>query len=199
MDTRFSPQSAKVGILHPGNMGGTIARGLEGSGHQAYWASEGRSVKTAARAEEFHLIDIGTVESLIDECDIIFCIINGGSMYEYVDLAIEREFDGIWVDCNGLWGEESEVELAEKAAAGKFTYVEGALYGWPHPGREGYTDEHTLYLSSDGKEEVGALFTCGYWNVIFTEELRDQLTAKAYKRNRNEIERADNIAKGLAV
>jgi len=198
MDTRFSPQSAKVGIIHPGKMGGTIARGLQGSGHQAHWASEGRSEFTAARAEEFHLIDLGTVDNLIDTCDIIFCIVNGGSLFEYMDQAIARDFDGIWVDANGLWGEESEVEVAEKAQTGKFSYVEAALYGWPHPGLDGYTDEHTMYLSGEKATAVGNLFTCGYWDVMYTEE-RDGITAKKFKRLRNERERAENIAAGRPV
>jgi 3-hydroxyisobutyrate dehydrogenase-like beta-hydroxyacid dehydrogenase len=198
MDTQFSPQSAKVGIIHPGQMGGTIARGLHGSGNIPYWASEGRSEVTAARAEEFHMIDLGTVEELFKQCDVVFCIVNGGSLMNYAEMAVELKYSGIYVDANGLWGEESEQELADILTRGGIQYVEAGLYGWPHPGREGHTDEHTMYLSGDRAKDVGSLFTCGYWDIMYTEE-KDDITAKKFKRLRNDRERAENIALGRDV
>ncbi len=37
---------AKIGILHPGEMGISIAASATNSGHEVYWASESRSNKT---------------------------------------------------------------------------------------------------------------------------------------------------------
>ena len=45
----------KIGILHPGEMGMSIAASAIHSGHQVYWLSEGRSEKTRHRAEKHHL------------------------------------------------------------------------------------------------------------------------------------------------
>jgi hypothetical protein len=36
----------KVGILHPGEMGISIAASAQNSGHTVYWVSEGRSPQT---------------------------------------------------------------------------------------------------------------------------------------------------------
>jgi len=198
MDTQFSPQSAKVGILHPGKMGGTIARGLHGSGNIPYWASEGRSSVTVERAAEFHMIDLGTIDAVFDQCDVIFCIVNGGACVDYAEMARDRKWGGIYVDANGLWGEESEQEMAKILNDGGVSYVEAGLYGWPYPGVQGYTDEHTMYLSGERAHDVGSLFTCGYWDIMYTED-RDGITAKKFKRLRNDRERAENLAAGLEV
>jgi len=43
--------SRKIGILHPGNMGISIAASAQNSGNTVYWVSEGRSSRTRERAE----------------------------------------------------------------------------------------------------------------------------------------------------
>ena len=43
----------KVGILHPGMMGISVAAAVKKSGHTVYWSSEGRSQQTRERAEKF--------------------------------------------------------------------------------------------------------------------------------------------------
>ena len=40
----------KIGILHPGEMGISIAASAQNNGHQVYWVSNGRSQKTKSRA-----------------------------------------------------------------------------------------------------------------------------------------------------
>lgn len=64
----------KLGILHPGEMGISVAVSAKNSANQVYWASEGRSAQTRARAEEFQLIDTGTLEALCDTCSVIISV-----------------------------------------------------------------------------------------------------------------------------
>jgi len=47
----------KLGILHPGEMGLSIAASAQNSGHTVYWVSEGRSQQTAERAARMGLLD----------------------------------------------------------------------------------------------------------------------------------------------
>ena len=42
-----------IGVLHPGSMKICVAATVQNSGHYVYWASEGRSPQTHARAEKF--------------------------------------------------------------------------------------------------------------------------------------------------
>lgn len=185
MATQSSPQSAKnIGIAHPGKMGGTLAYALARSGHNVYWASEGRSDVTAARAEEFALSDYVSLDTMIQKVDVLFCIAFGGAPLEIAKHVAKVGFSGIYVDANGLWGEESEKEVASIITEAGIEYVEAGLYGWPYPGREGYTDEHTIYLSGAKADEIAGLFTDGYW----TAEVHET-SAKEVKRLRNDRER----------
>ena len=49
-----------VGILHPGNMGISIAASAQNSGCHVYWVSEGRSAQTHERAAKHNLRDART-------------------------------------------------------------------------------------------------------------------------------------------
>ena len=41
-----------IGILHPGQMGISLAATLQNGGHSVHWASQGRSPQTRRRADE---------------------------------------------------------------------------------------------------------------------------------------------------
>ena len=64
----------KIGILHPGNMGISIAASMQNSGNAVYWASEGRSAQTRERAEKFDLLDARTLAELCKICSVIVCV-----------------------------------------------------------------------------------------------------------------------------
>ena len=50
-------ETQSVGILHPGQMGVSIAASIQNGGHTVYWASEGRSPETHNRANKFGFQD----------------------------------------------------------------------------------------------------------------------------------------------
>ena len=54
-----------VGILYPGEMGISVAACAQNSGQKVYWASQGRSIETHARADEFGLMDAGTLTQAV--------------------------------------------------------------------------------------------------------------------------------------
>jgi len=58
-----------VGVLHPGEMGATLASLLRERGLTVLWASEGRSEATAARAAG--LEDAGSAAELAGRSDVI--------------------------------------------------------------------------------------------------------------------------------
>ena len=47
---------SKIGILHPGEMGVSVAAAALNNGHAVHWLPQGRSGKTRERAEKFNLI-----------------------------------------------------------------------------------------------------------------------------------------------
>jgi hypothetical protein len=54
----------KIGILHPGEMGVSIAASAVNSGHHVYWAMADRSDKTRQRANEHVLLGLEFVGTL---------------------------------------------------------------------------------------------------------------------------------------
>jgi 3-hydroxyisobutyrate dehydrogenase-like beta-hydroxyacid dehydrogenase len=189
MDTQFSPQLVKIGIVHPGRMGSTLAYALKRSGHEVYWVSEGRSEQTKERAAEFGLVDLKNLEALLTECNVVISIINGGWCQEFAEHVSRRGYDGIFVDANGLWGESAEQLFAHIFSESGIDYVEAGLYGWPYPGREGFTDEHTMYLSGEKAGFIASLFSDGYWDIQLCET-----SAKEVKRLRN-LSESDGASK----
>ena len=60
-----------IGVLHPGNMGVSVAASIRQGGHTVYWASQGRSADTAERAKEHGLTDAGSLQGVCAASDIV--------------------------------------------------------------------------------------------------------------------------------
>jgi 3-hydroxyisobutyrate dehydrogenase-like beta-hydroxyacid dehydrogenase len=133
-----------VGLLHPGEMGASVGRVLQGNGHEVLWASEGRSDATRERARTFR--DAGTVAALADEAELILSIC---PPHAALDVARAlRGFDGVYVDANAI-----SPMRAREIAAMHPRFVDGGIVGGPPDG-----PGTTLYLSGAGAAAVAVLF-----------------------------------------
>ncbi|MED5472666.1 MAG: 6-phosphogluconate dehydrogenase, partial [Pseudomonadota bacterium] len=61
-----------IAIQSPGDMGHEIGRVLVNAGYKVVSALEGRSKRTRALAKNGGIIDVGKLENLYDDVDIIF-------------------------------------------------------------------------------------------------------------------------------
>ena len=144
--------SAKIiGLLHPGEMGAAVGRGLAGQGHQVLWASEGRGPDTAARARAAGLTDAGTVAGLARRAEVIISVC---PPHAALDVAwAVHGFGGLYVDANAISpGTAGEVAQMITESGGR--YVDGGIIGAP-PVRPGTT---RLYLSGADAGQVAELF-----------------------------------------
>lgn len=133
-----------VGLLHPGEMGASVGRVLQGNGHDVVWASEGRSAATHERGRRFR--DAGTVRGLVREADVVLSIC---PPHAALDVARSvRGFDGIYVDANAI-----SPMRARDVAALHTRFVDGGIVGGP-PDEPGTT----LYLSGSEAAAIAALF-----------------------------------------
>ena len=64
----------KIGILHPGEMGISIAASVINNGHQVYWLSENRSDRTRTRAQQHRLIELDSLSQFCQICEIILSV-----------------------------------------------------------------------------------------------------------------------------
>ena len=92
----------RFGILHPGSMGVSIAAAAKNSGHQVYWASEGRSEQSRRRADEQGLIDGGSLEDLCRDCTVIVCVCPPHAALDVASQVAACGYTGLYVDANAI-------------------------------------------------------------------------------------------------
>ena len=146
----------RIGVLHPGEMGVSVAAAARNSGFDVLWASDRRSEATRRRAASHGLRDAGTVERLAEECPIIVGVCPPDAADAVADAVLDAGFRGVYVDANAIRPERS-VAMAERMAAQGVRFVDGGIVGEP-AWRTGTT---WLHLSGEAAEEVADCFAAG--------------------------------------
>ena len=93
---------SKIGILHPGEMGISIAVSALNNGHQVYWLSQGRSDTTRARAEKHSLIETKSLSEFGQTCEVIISICPPHAAEEVAQSVIETKFSRLYLDANAI-------------------------------------------------------------------------------------------------
>jgi 3-hydroxyisobutyrate dehydrogenase-like beta-hydroxyacid dehydrogenase len=146
----------EVGILHPGNMGISVAASAQNSGRSVYWASEGRSPQTRERAAKFNLHDAHTLAKLCETCSIIVSVCPPHAAEAVAEQVLAHAFTGLYLDANAI-SPQRAMRIAEKVAAAGATFIDGGIIGGPawEPGRT------WLYLSGPSAHVAAACFAAG--------------------------------------
>lgn len=148
--------SERIGFLHPGEMGSSIAASAQNSGHQVCWASEGRSLSTRTRAEQLGLRDAGTLANLCAECDILVSICPPHAAESVALQVIACGFGGHYLDANAI-APQRVVEIGQVLARAGVRFVDGGIIGGP-AWKPGST---WLYLSGPHADKLAACFAHG--------------------------------------
>lgn len=145
-----------VGILHPGDMGISVAATIKNSGHHVYWVSEGRSEQTRARADQHGLTDAGTLAKLCESCTAIVSVCPPASAEEVAASVLAEGFKGLYVDANAIAPQRAE-RIGQLMTEAGVTFVDGGIIGGP-----AWKPKSTwLYLSGSDAETAAALFSAG--------------------------------------
>ena len=150
----MTPQ--RIGILHPGEMGISIAASAQQNGHQVYWASAGRSPNTQARADKFHLRDAHTVEKLCAECSILISVCPPDAAEALAQQVLASAFTGLYVEANAIAPQRAE-QIGQTMTEAGITFVDGGIIGGPawEPNRT------WLYLSGPQAQDIAQCFSAG--------------------------------------
>jgi 3-hydroxyisobutyrate dehydrogenase-like beta-hydroxyacid dehydrogenase len=117
------------------------------------WASWGRSVATARRAEQAGLRDVATVEELAESSDVILSVCPPHAALEVSGSVAAYGFRGVYVDANAV-SPQTAREMASVIEEHGGHYVDGGIVG--PPPREGVPTR--LYLSGSMSPAVADLF-----------------------------------------
>lgn len=146
----------KIGILHPGEMGISIAACAINFGHQVYWSSEGRSEKTRARAENHDLREINSLFQFCHTCEVIISICPPHAAEDIAVRVAESGFNGLYLDANAI-SPQRAIKLGQMIEAKGIRFVDGGIIGGP-----AWTPGATwLYLSGEHAHEVASCFSNG--------------------------------------
>ena len=159
--------SELIGIISPGNMGVSIAASAINNGHHVYWASQGRSEATRKRAEEHHLIDVGTLQELCKTCSIILSVIPPSIAEKVADEVIAQKFTGTFADLNAISPQRAQ-RIGQSLEGAGITFVDGGIIGPP-----AWRPKTTwLCLSGRHADTIANCFTNG---PVQTEILGDRV------------------------
>jgi 3-hydroxyisobutyrate dehydrogenase-like beta-hydroxyacid dehydrogenase len=146
----------RIGILHPGEMGISVAASAQNSGHLVFWSSAGRSSQTNERAEKRGLHDAGDLTNLYNECSVLISVCPPHAAEDVAGQVSASSFKGIFVDANAI-SPQRVVRIGELMAKRGISFVDGGIIGLP-AWKPGTT---CLYLSGERAAEVAACFSAG--------------------------------------
>jgi 3-hydroxyisobutyrate dehydrogenase-like beta-hydroxyacid dehydrogenase len=146
----------KIGILHPGEMGVSVAASAINSGHRVYWTSEGRSAKTHLRAQEHNLIEIKTLAELCQISEIIFSVCPPHAAESVAKSVLETGFKGSYLDANAISPGRS-VRTGQLMEENGIDFIDGGIIGGP----AWVPNETWLYLSGKDADKIRDCFTKG--------------------------------------
>lgn len=147
---------SRIGILHPGEMGISIAASALKSGHEVFWVSENRSANTRDRAKKHELVDAVSLEKLCQRCEIMISICPPQIAEDMAKQVAQHNFRGYYLDANAISPQRS-VQIGQMLMAKDIHYVDGGIIGGP-----AWEAKSTwLYLSGEEANRIENCFSAG--------------------------------------
>jgi 3-hydroxyisobutyrate dehydrogenase-like beta-hydroxyacid dehydrogenase len=149
-------QIEKVGLMTPGDMGQAVAMQIKAKDFVVCTALNQRSERSRALAREAGLTDLGTVERLVAECDIVLSVMNPGAALDFArEAAAALRASGrhtLIVDCNAI-APDTVHEIAAIVEQGGGRFLDAGIIGPPPRGKA----KTNLYVSGPGAADLEAL------------------------------------------
>ncbi len=156
-----------IGILHPGQMGVSLAASAKNSGQDVYWVSEGRSAETRGRALSHDLMTLDTLAELCETCSVLVSVCPPHAAEDLADEVLACCYKGLYLEANAI-SPQRTVRIGEKMMAEGVTFVDGGIIGGP-AWKSGTT---WCYLSGEAASRAAACFSKG---PLETEVIGDEI------------------------
>ena len=139
----------RVGVLHPGEMGASVAASLLAGSHEVAWCSAERSEHSRARAVE--LQEFSQLDDLVAWAEVLISVCPPAYALQQAQAVQACAFDGLYVDANAI----APATASAIAQLMGVAYVDGGIIG-PPAWQSGTT---RIYLSGNNANVVVGLFT----------------------------------------
>jgi 3-hydroxyisobutyrate dehydrogenase-like beta-hydroxyacid dehydrogenase len=142
-----------ITVLHPGDMGASVAAAAASVGHQVLWVPEGRSADTAARAEQAGLEAARSLSDALGRSEVAISVCPPHAARDTADRVASAGFSGLYVDANAVSPATARA-VGERVASAGARVADGGIIG-PPAHAAGST---RLFLSGPHAAEAAALF-----------------------------------------
>jgi len=123
-----------IGITSPGDMGQGVAMCIKAMGFNVCMASDGRSPRTRALGEKAGLTDCGSLEKLVQTCDMVLSVLDpGAAVTNARAIAAACKSTGrkiVFVECNAI-APQTMNEINDIMTAAGCTVVDAGIIGPP--------------------------------------------------------------------
>jgi 3-hydroxyisobutyrate dehydrogenase-like beta-hydroxyacid dehydrogenase len=167
----------QIGFMTPGDMGQGVAMQLKKKGFAVCTALDKRSERSRKMAADAGLTDVGSIERLVAESDLIMSVMNPGAALEFAREAAEairgQSRKPVFIDCNAVAPDTMrEIEAAIGAAGSRC--LDGGLIGPPPRG----TAKVNLYVSGPGAADLEQIANEQLRVHVMSERLGDASAVK---------------------
>jgi len=146
----------RIGILHPGEMGVSIAASAINSGNQVYWVSHGRSGKTRLRAEKHKLMEVNSISLLCKTSEVICSVCPPHAAEDVAEFVVEQGFKGYYLDANAISPNRAK-RIGQAVNTTSTKFIDGGIIGAPAWKQK----ETILYLSGKEAKVIADCFSSG--------------------------------------
>lgn len=166
-----------IGITSPGDMGQGVALCIKALGFNVCMASDGRSARTRALGEKAGLNDCGSLEKLVQTCDMVMSILDpGAAVTNARAIAAACKASGrkiVFVECNAVAPQTMHEITAIMNDAG-CTVIDAGIIGPPPRGAA----KQRFYVSGPHAELMNRI-NCAQINVrVAGEKIGDASAVK---------------------
>lgn len=166
-----------IGVMSPGDMGQAVAQQLKQKGFNVCTALGKRSARSQALAQAAGLTDVGTLEKLSEQCEVILSVMNPGAALDFAgELAQALRATGrkpLVVDCNAIAPVTMQAVNAKITEAGA-RCLDAGIIGPPPRGNAAMS----LYVSGPEARELEQLATPQIKVTVMSERIGDASAIK---------------------
>ncbi|MFA7248780.1 MAG: DUF1932 domain-containing protein [Dehalococcoidia bacterium] len=152
---------AVIGLLHPGEMGAAVGAACIAAGAEVLWASDGRSAATALRADQAGLRDVGWLNGLVNQSQMVLSVCPPDAAEAVAGEVADLGFNRLYVDANAI-APATARRIAERVEQTGADFVDGGIIGAP-PVRPGLA---RLYLSGPEAQRAARMVAGGPLEVV---------------------------------
>lgn len=166
-----------IGVISPGDMGQAVAQTLKAGGFTVHTALDGRSARTRTLALEAGLNDCGSMQKVVETCDVVLSILNPAAAVDNARAAAAAiKASGrrcLFVDCNAVAPQTAqEIDAIIRAAGGEC--VDAGIIGPPPRGKASMR----MYVSGPQAALLSTLSTGGISVRVMSERIGDASAIK---------------------